>query len=556
MLQLNRDTPIFNADISSALNVEELTDNNTLMHLQSYHPNRAIGTRAIPISNSRVEINDSDFTINHRGQQNFFYPADIKFNENQLQTFILSSKCNRQENSWQMKNHMQNELSDCVDQKDVAEDTRICRIYCPEENDRPAKKIPDVFQIGESTTDSFENMLTTQNQTYGVIRETSLSAPLQHTVVQKSPLQDCRTGRGTELSNEGQLILSYDVFDASDNSVLDEAASDKLQRRDNQTAIIDAAPSKVVTQGPKYFMEFPDSNSIMEDNCYRGDELREKFPSQNNFTTIEPFMAVTIPDKGQGACVSLQDVNCSEDVGTGNIDVTIPENESQERSRKDVRASTHSLLYKAESKSNSSTTLEKTLHNSHKTVQRNTYASSKELKTSYQSHYKKILSPNGKHSNKATCFEKNEHKNMFVKGRHVSIKGKLEVPGAFQKRRKTKNKPCSDQQIAYSEVNLNGSETEISTKNIEDVTSGTFIASGRNKRKVFQTPFKKMSSQANQVHKLTYFFILVHLLLMLLSHFQFLGLNSLCSCINNFFLDSAYLPIAMDGLPNRRVQCY
>jgi hypothetical protein len=487
--------------ISSALNVEKVTDYNTLLRLPTYHPNRVTGALATPISNSRLEVNYLDSTINHKGQQNLFYPSDVKSNESKLQTFISPSKLNRLENSCQKKNYIPNEFSNHVVQEHVNEDTRICRIY----SDKPS-------------TDLFEDMLETQNQDE-LPHKTFINLPLQHTIVQKSPLQDCRTGRGTELSKEEeQLLLSCDMFDAGGNSILDEAASDKLQNEGNQAAIVYAALNKVVTQGPDYFVQFQDSSSIMEDDCYKGDELCKKCPSQNNCGRIQPFMAVTVTDKGQGACVSLQNVNYNEDIRTGNIEMAIPEDKNQKRSNKDIKALADWLLHEAEFQSNSSTTLEKIYHKSHKTIQPKSHESSEELitKTSNYSHYKEALSPFGEQSSKAICVKEKEHKKTFVKRRnYMSLKGKLEVPGVFQKRRKAKVKLCSDQQITYSEVNLNGSETETSTMNTEDVTAGTFASSGRVKWKTtFQTPFKKVSSQAKQVLKLTHFFVLVHLLLM------------------------------------------
>jgi hypothetical protein len=506
-LQLNREAPTSNVDVCSALNVPKRTDNNTL---QSYHPNRVNGSRVIPLSNSEFDISYLKSTINHRGEQNLFYPADVKSNENQLMTFISPSKCKKLKTSCHMKNYIRNELPDCVDQEHEDKDTRMCRIYSPKENDRPAKRISDVFKIEESTTNLFENMLETQTQACGVIRESSLSSPLRHAVLQKSPLQDCCIGRGTELSNEEQLVLSYDAFDMSDNSILDKSASDKLQKRGNQTSIIDATLNKVVTQDPNYFMQCQNSNSIMENDCYKGDELFEKYPSQNNFSTIQPFMTVTVTDKGQGSCVLLQDINYNEDIGTGNIEVASPENESHNRNKKDMKALAASLLHEAEFHHNSSTTSETNLHRSHKTIQQNTCTSSKELitRTSNQSHGEKILSPIREHSSKANFSKEKECKNLFAEGRYyMSMKGKLEVPGTFQKIRETKNKPYSNHQITYSAVNLNGSATEMSTKNIEDVAAGTLASSSKGKRKTFQTPFKKMPSQAIQVLKLTLFFL-------------------------------------------------
>jgi hypothetical protein len=174
--------------------------------------------------------------------------------------------------------------------------------------------------------------------------------------------------------------------------------------------------------------------------------------------------------------------------------------------------------------------------------------SSEELtrKTSNHSHYKEALSPFGEHSSKAICFKEKKHKNTFVKGRYyMSMKGKLEAPGVFQKRGKTKGKLSSNQQITYPEVNLNGSETETSTMSTEDVTAGTFSSSGRGKRKtVFQTPFKKVFSQAKQVFNAFSFYISTFIVdaLTVPSHD-----NSLCSCVNNFLLDSICRPIAMEG---------
>jgi hypothetical protein len=355
-------------------------------------------------------------------------------------------------------------------------------------------------------------MLETQNQAYELTHETFINLPLRHAVVQKSPLQDCHTGGGTELSDEEkQLVLSCDMFYAGDDSILNEAASDKLQNKGNQAAIIDATLNKVVTQGPDYFMQFQDSSSFMEDVCYKGDDLCEKYPSQNNCSRNQPFMPVTVTDKYEGACVSVQNVNCNEDIGTGNIEMSIPEDENQNRSNTDIKSLADWLLHETEFQSNSSTTLEKFYHKSHKTIQLKSHASSEELttKASNHLHYKEALIPFGEQSSKAICVKEKEHKNTFVKGRYyMSMKGKLEVPGVFQKRRKTKVKSCSNQQITYSEVNSNGSETETSTMNTEDVTAGTFTSSGRDKRKTtFQTPFKKVSSQAKQVLKLTHIFL-------------------------------------------------
>jgi hypothetical protein len=496
-------------DISSALNVEKLTDINTLLHLPSY-PNRVLGALAVPMSNSRLEIHYLDSTINHKDQQNLFYPADVKSNEKQLKTFISPSKLNKRENSCQKKNHIRNEFYNCVDQEHMNKDTRICGIYSLEENDRPPKNILNVSQIDGSMTDSFEDMLKTQNQAYELTHEISVCLPLQHTVVQKSPLQDCRTGRGTELSNEEERpVLSCDMFDASGNSILDEAACDKLQNSGNQAATIDAALNKAVTRGANYFMQFQDSSSIMEDDFYKGDELCEKYPSQNNCSRIQPFMAVTVTDEGQGGCASPQDVNCNEDIGSGNTEMAISEDENQKRSNKDTKTSANGLLHGAEFQSNSATTLEKIFHKSHKTIQLKKHASSKELttKTSNHSHYKEVLLPVGEESSTATCVKQKKHKNKVVKGRYyMSMKGKLEVPGVFQKRGKTKRKLCSNQQTTSSAENLNGSETETSTMNIEDVTAGTFASSGRNKRKTtFQTPFKKIPSHTKQVPKLKHF---------------------------------------------------
>jgi hypothetical protein len=544
-------------DISSALNVEKVTDNNALLHLPTYHPNRITGALAMPISNSKLEINYLDSTIYHKGQQNLFYSSDIESKENKLQTFISPSKLNKPENLCQKKNYIKNAFSNHVDQEHVNEDTRICRIYSLKENDRPTKNISDVFQIDKSTTDLFEDMFETQNQEYGLTHKTFVNLPLQHTTVQKSPLQDCHTGRGTELSNEEeQLLLSCDMFDSGGDSILDEAASDKLKNKGSQDAIIDAALSKVVTQDPNYYMPFKDSSSIMEDECYKGDELCEKYPSQNNCSRIQPFMAVTVTDKDQGSCVSVQNLNYNEDIGTGNIEMAIPEDENQKRSNKDIKAVADWFLHEAEFQSNSSTTLENIYHKSHKTIQLKSRASLEEstAKTSHHSHYKEALSPFGEQSSKAVCAKKKKHKNTFVNGRYyMSMKEKLEVPGVFQKRGNTKVKLCSNQQITYSEVNINGSETEVSAINTEDVTAGIFASGGRNKRKTtFQTPFKKISFQAKQVLKLTHFFFYISMFIV-----DALAVptydNSLCSCVNNFCLDSISVPIAMEGSHNREV---
>lgn len=516
-LQVNRELPISNMDMSSALNVGKVTDNNTLLHLPSHHPNRATGALAIPMSSSKLEINYLHSTINHRGQQNLFYPSDINSNENKLQTFISPSELNKLENSCQKKNYIQNAFSNHVDQEHTNEDTRICRIYSLKENDRPTKNISDVFQTDKPTTDSFEDMLEKQNQAYELTHETFMNLPLQHTIVQKCPLQDCHTGRDTALRNEEeQLLLSCDTFDAGGHSILDGAASDKLENKGSQGAVVDAALNKVVTQDPNYFMPFQDGSSFMEDDCYKGDELCEKYHSQKNCTSTQPFVAVTVTDEDQGSCVSQENLNCKEDIRTGNIEMAIPEDENWKRSNKDIKAIADWLLHEAEFQSNSSTTSEKIYPKSHKTIQIKSHVSSEELttKTSDHSHYKEAL------SGKAIGIKEKEH-NTFIKGRYyMSMKGKLEVPGVFQKRGKTKVKLCSNQQITYSEVNLKGSETEVSTMNTEDVTGGTFASSGRNKRKTtFQTPFKKMSSQAKQVLKLTLFFTLAHLLSMF-SQFQ------------------------------------
>jgi hypothetical protein len=43
----------------------------------------------------------------------------------------------------------------------------------------------------------------------------------------------------------------------------------------------------------------------------------------------------TVTDKDKGPSVSLLNVNCSEDIGTGNM--AIPEDENRKRSNKDIK---------------------------------------------------------------------------------------------------------------------------------------------------------------------------------------------------------------------------
>jgi hypothetical protein len=485
-------------DTNSASGAEKLTDNNTFVPLLGYQCIRLSETLAVPIPNSRLEINNSNYTINHKDQQNLFYPmSDIKYNENQLQKPILCPKFNKPGSSCPKKNDIQNDFSCHVNQENMNKGTEICTVNPQKVNEKHMKYISNVSRIDENFT----------------------SLPIQHTFVQEPPLEDCLTGTGTEMNtDEDSPQFSCGVFDTSGSGLLDDTAFDKLQNSGHQAHDTDSVGNEGVAQSANCSMIFRNISSIMEDDFHKDDsELCQRHPNESSCSGIQAFVTVTHRDKHLKECVTPQLISHIKDVGTGNQGMSLPEDESQKISDKATEISENCILHETEFQSNAVKTLQKKQisHRSHKvseieelrlgsSIQLKSDTSSKasDTKCSNVSLSKEEFLPIVGEQLIEASDVKEKHENKFLQGRNYTpVKRKLEIAGMFQKRFKTKN-TCSKQQTSCSEVCIGSSKTgALSTIDIKNVTSDIPASIGRNKRKTkFQAPFKKTPSQANQVH--------------------------------------------------------
>lgn len=495
-LQLDRETlSVTNRDIHLASDMEQLTDNNTILHEPGYQLNKLNETVTAPIPKSRCHMNNADSTIICKDEEHAVCPMfDIKSNENQSQKFMLPFKCNAEENSYQKNNYIQNEESHHPYEDHMNKVTEICRINLQKENREQMNYIVNVSETSGLKMISYEDLLKTQNQLHNLTQKTSAGLTLQCAVAQR-PLEGCHDGKGTEMNtDEEPLVLSCDMFSTSNESVF----GDKLQNIATQSETVEAGLNEVFTQSPRKFRE-DDFNSFESELC-------EKFPSSRT----RPLMTVTYINEHLRECVSSQDVGHNNNVETENLEMAVPEDGNRKISNQDIEISPNCLLHVADFQSNTTGTLQKIqhFHGSHKTIELKTHESSKELETLDQSQYKEeILPPVGQQSSKASTVEKQEFKSELLRGTHyLPMKRKLEVPGVFQKTGKMKGTLCSGQQTAYSEVPISSSKTESSsTMNVKDVIANTCDLDGRNARKTkFKAPFKKIPSEGKQVHKETY----------------------------------------------------
>lgn len=494
-LQLNRETSsVTSRDTSLASDMEQLTDNNRLLHQPGYQLDKLRETVTAPIPNSRLQMNNSDSTINCKDHENIVCPMfDTKSNENHSQKFMLPFKFNTGENSYQKNSCIQNEVSYHLSEDHTNKDMGICRINLQKENDKQMNYILNVSETSGPKMDSFEDLLKTQNQLSDHTHKTSADLVLQHAVVQKPP-EGCHSGKGPEINtNDEALVLSCDMFSISNESVLD----DKLQNFANQAETTKAALKNIVTQSASKFME-SDFNKVESELC-------EKCPSSR----IQPLVTVTFKNKFLRECVCPQDGGHMKNVETENLEMAVPEDENRKIGNQNTEISANFLLHVADFQSSAITALQKIQfsHKSHKTINLKTHGSSKELVTETldQSQYKEeVLPPVGQQSSKACPMKEQDHRNKFLRGRHdVPMKRKLEVPEMFQKTGKTKGTLCYNQQTACSEVPISCSKTQASSPlSMKDVTADTCASDSRNKRKTtFQVPFKKILTEGKQVHK-------------------------------------------------------
>jgi len=495
-LQLDRETlSVTNRDVSLASDMEQLTDNNTILHGPGYQLNKLSQTVTAPIPKSRLQMNNSDSTIICKNEEHAICPMfDIKSNENQSQKFMLPFKCNAEENLYQKNNYIQNEGSHHPYEDHMNKVTEICRINLQKENREQMNYIVNVSETSGLKMISFEDLLKTQNQLHNLNHKASAGLTLQCAVAQR-PLEGCHDGKGTEMNtNEEPLVPSCDMFSTSNDSVFD----DKLQNIATQSETIEAGLNEVVTQSPRKFRE--DNFNNFES------ELYEKCPSSRT----QPLMTLTFINESLRECVPSQDVGHKNNVETENLEMAVPEDGNCKINNQDTEISLHCLLHVVDFQSNATETLEKIqfFHGSHNTIGIKTHESSKELETLDQSQYKEeVLPPIGQQSSRGSTVEEQEFKNEFLRGTHyMRMKRKLEVPGVFQKTGKMKGTLCSDKQTAYSEVPINSSKTAASlTTNMKDVIGTTCVLDGRNARKTtFQAPFKKIPYEGKQVYKETY----------------------------------------------------
>jgi len=495
-LQLDRETlSVTNRDIHLASDMEQLTDNNTILHEPGSQLNILSETMTAAIPKSRLQMNNSDPTIFCEDEEYAVCPVyDIKSSENQSQKFMLPFRCNAEENSYQKNSYIQNEESHHPYEDHMNKVTEICGINLPKENREKMNYIVNVSETSGLKMISFDDMLNKQNRLHNLTHKTSAGLTLQCAVAQR-PLEDCHDGRGTEMNtNEEPLVLSCDVFSTSNGSVFD----DKLQNIATQSETIEAGLNEVVTQSPRKFREDDFSNFESE--------LCEKCPSDRT----QPLMTVTFINEHLRECVSSQDVGHKNNVETENLEMAVPEDGNRKISNQDPEISPDCLLRVADFQSNATEILQKIqfFHGSHKTIELKTHESANELETLDQSQYKEeVLPPVGQQSSKASTVEEQEFKNEFLRVKHyMPMKRKLEVPGVFQKTGKMKGTVCSDQQTAHSEVPISSSKTEASsTMNMKDVIANTCVLYGRNaKNTTFQPPFKKIPSEGKQVYKETY----------------------------------------------------
>lgn len=495
-LQMDRETlSVTNRDISLAPDMEQLTDNSTILHEPGYQLSKLSETVTAPIPKSRLQMNNSDSTIICEDEEHAFCPLfDVKSNENQSKKFMLPFKCNAGENLYQKNNYIQNEGSHYPYEDHMNKVTEICRINLQKENREQMNHIVNVSETSGLKMISFQDLIKTQNQLHNLTHKTSEGLTLQCAVAQR-PLEGCHDGRGTEMNTyEEPLILPCDTFSTSNDSVF----YDELQNMATHSETIEAGLNEVVTQSPRKFRE-DDFNSFESELC-------EKCPSSRT----QPLMTVTFVNEHVGECVSSQDVGHKNNVETENLEVAVPEDEHCKISNQNTKISPNCLSHVADFQSNANETLQKIefFRGSHKTIELKTHGSSKELETLDLSQYKEeVLPPVGQQSSKASTVEEQKFKNKFLRGTHyMPMKRKLEEPGVFHKTGKMKGTSCSDQQTAYSEVPISNSKTEASsTVNMKDVTAKTCVLDGRNARKrTFQAPFKKIPSEGKQVHKEIY----------------------------------------------------
>lgn len=495
-LQLDRETlPVTNTDISLASDMEQLTDNNTILHEPGYRLNKLSETVTAPVPKSRLQMNNSDSTITCKDEEHAACPMfDTKSNENQSQKFMLPFKCNAEENSYQRTNHIQNEESHHPYEDHMNKVTEICRINLQKESREDMDYIVNVSETSGLKMISFEDLLKTQNQLHNITHKTSAGLTLQCAVAQR-PLEGCHDSKGTEINtNEEPLVLPCDMFSTSNDSLF----GGKLQNIANQSESIEAGLNEVVTRSPRKFRE-DDFNNFESELC-------EKCPSSRT----QALMTATCINEHLRECVSSEDVGHKNNVETKSLEMAVPGDGNRKISNQDTEISLNCLLHVADFQSNATETLQKIqfFHGSHKTIEIKTHESSKELETLDQSQYKeKVLPPVGQKSSKASTVEEQEFKNEFLRGTHYMLmKRKLEVPVVFQKTGKMKSTLCSDQQTTYSEVPISSSKTEAPlTMNMKDVIANTCVLDGRNTRKAtFQAPFKKIPPEGKQVHKETF----------------------------------------------------
>jgi len=495
-LQLDRENlSVSNRDISLASDMEQLTDNNTILEEPGYQLKKLSETVTAHVPKSRLQMNNSDSTFICQDEEHAVCPMfDIKSNENQSQKCMLLFKCNTEENLYQKNKYIQNEESHHPYEDQMNKVTEICRTNLQKEKREQMNYLVNVSETSGLKMISFEDLLKTQNQLHNLTHKTSAGLTLQCAGAQR-PLEGCYDDKGTEMNtNEEPLVLSCDMFSISNDSVF----SDTLQNIATQSETIEAGLNEAVTQSPRKFRE-DDFNNFESELC-------EKCPSSR----MQPLMTFTFINEHLSECVSSQDVGHTNNVETENLEMPVAEDGNYKISNQDTEISPNCLFNVADFQSNATETLQKIqfFHGSHKTIELKTQESSKELETLDQSQYKEeVLPPVGQQSNKASTVEEQEFKNEFSRGtRYMPMKRKLEVPGVFQKTGKMKGTLCSDQQTAYSEVPINISKTEASsTVNMKDMIANTCVLGGRNARKtIFQAPFKKMPSEGKQVHKETY----------------------------------------------------
>lgn len=494
-LQLDRETlSVTNRDLSLASDMEQLTDNNTILHEAGHQLNKLSKTMTAPIPKSRLQMNNSDSTIIFKDEEHAICPMfDIKLNENQSQNFMLPFKRIAEENSYKKNSYVQNEESHHPYDDRMNKVTEICRINLLKENRQQMNSIVNVSETSGLKMISFEDLLQTQNQLHNLTYKTSAGLTLQCEVAQR-PLEGCHDCKGTEVNtNEEPLVLSCDMFSTNNDSLF----NDKLQNIATLSETIETGLNEVATQSPRKFRE-DDFNNFQSELC-------EKCPSSRTQT----LMTVTFINEHLRECVSSQDEVHKNNVEIENLEMAVPEDGSHKISNQDTDISPNCLLHVADFQSNATETLQKIqfFHGSHKTIELKTHESSKELETLDQSQYKEeVLPPVGQQSSKVSTVEEQKFKNKFLRGTHyMPMKRKLEVPGVFQKTGKIKGTLCSDKQTAYSEVPISSSKTETSSAmNMKDVIANTCVLDGRNVRKTtFQAPFKKIPSEGKQVHKET-----------------------------------------------------